>query len=216
MEEEQPLLKFSTPVKKVYLGGYIVASFTLIALTIAAVSLSEWYTYCYWDFGLVRANTFLKNSAFRSEDTISDVRADSCYGLKDTIEDACPDFCKFPLRFELAGALLILLTIVSILSQIFSTFYHFVRYRRLDFKLKSARFLVIFTFTLQFAAFMGYYFIAGFYALKDTKNTKSADLQGDETKHFEWKAGMGMYLTLVVLQFLLMIFGLIFTAKGFK
>lgn len=212
--DEEVLLKVSTPVSKKYLLIYIFSSILLIAFTIVAISLHDWFTYCYWNFGLVRASTFLHNSPFKNEDTISDVRADACYGLKDTTENECGKFCDFPTRFELGGAFILLFTIISVVSQTFTLFYHFLRYKRKDFKLGAIGFLICFTFALQFVGFIGYYFIAGFILIKNVSGHKRI---GDSLpKDFEWRAGMVIYLILFVLQLGLMIFGLIFTKRGFK
>ena len=210
---EQEFFKSPRPVRKLYLLLYIFSAISLIAVTITALSLHEWFTYCYWNFGLVRASTTQKDSAFKNQNTIADVRAGSCYGLKDTIQAECPSFCNFPTRFELGGAFIIILSIISIISQIFSVFYHFLRYKKADFQLSSINFLICFTFSLQFVGYLGYYFIGGFVSLKGTHNIR---LDSIDPTDFEWKAGNILFVILLVAQFSLMMFGLFFTSKAFK
>ena len=210
---EEDLIKNSTPVRKLYLLIYIVSSLVLIAMTIVSISLEEWFTYCYWNFGLTKASTILANSAFKNEQTIADVRKDACHGLKEEIQDECPHFCNFPTRLEVAGALILFLTIVSVISQIFSLFYHVVRYRRIDLRFSCIWFLILLTFLLQFSGFLGYYLIGGFVSMDSVTNK---EFQKDSPNDFEWKAGLIMYTTVLCLQFALMIFGQIFTRKGFK
>ena len=213
MQELDVLLKRSPPINQKYILVYILSSLALIVYSIVSVSMNQWYTYCFWDFGLVKAETILHNSPYKNEDTISDVRVDNCYGLKDTIERECPDFCDFPTRFEFAGAFILICTVISVIIQIFTSFYHFLRYKRRDFKKDNMMCLMIVIFILQFIGFIGYYFMAGFVSLKDVTTDQ---IGAYDANSFEWKAGMGMYISLFILQFGLMIFGLLFTRKGFS
>ena len=210
---EDAFIKGSSRVSKAFLIGYIVASVCLIALTITTISLERWFTYCYWDFGLTKATTILKDSAFKNEDTIADVRKDSCHGLKDEIQNECPDFCDYPTRIEIAGAIILFVTIVSVISQIFSLFYHILRLRRADFKLKSITCLIILSSCLQLVAFLAYYFISGFVKIDSVSNKK---IQKESPNDFKWKEGLILYTILVCLQFLLAVFGILTTRKGFK
>jgi hypothetical protein len=210
---EDGFIKKSTHVRKVYLLIYIISSLLLTALTITTISLEDWFTYCYWDFGLTKASTILKDSAFKNEDTIADVRKDSCHGLKDEIQNECPKFCDYPTRFEVAGALILFVSIVSVIPQVFSMFYHLLRYRRGDFKFRSITCLILLSFCLQFVAFLGYYFISGFVKIDSVSNEK---IQKKSPNDFEWKAGLILYVCLIILQFFLALFGMLITRKGFK
>lgn len=182
-------------------------------MTIISISLEEWFTYCYWNFGLTVASTTLSNSAFKNEQTIADVRKDACHGLKDEIQDECPHFCDFPTRFEIGGALILFVVIISIISQIFSLFYHVLRYRRMDIRFDCIWFLIALSFLLQFIGFIGYYFICGFIGMKSVTDKET---QKDSPNDFEWKGGLILYTIVWSLQFVLMVFGEIFTRKGFK
>jgi hypothetical protein len=216
LEEKSPT------VEKKYLLLYTIGSLVLIILTLISVSLDEWYTYCYWNFGLIKASTFIEGSAFRNEQVIADVRADACYGLKYTIELDCPNFCDYPYRFEFGGAFILLSTIIALIVQIFTFFHHLVKLRRPDFKQSNIAILMIVIFLLDFIGFIGYYFISGFVDLKSVDNVQDPDegvltqTSSNDPVNFEWKTGMPMYLVLIILQFFLMIFGIIFTRKGFS
>ena len=105
-------------------------------------------------------------------------------------------------------------TIISVVVQIFTLFYHFLRYKRRDYTHSSMTCLLCTAFTLQFVGFLGYYFIAGFISLKDVN--KSQKVGDEDPKDFKWLAGIPIYLSLFILQGGLMLFGLFFTRKGFK
>ena len=210
---EDGFIKESNRVNKGFLIGYIAANACLIAMTITTISLEKWFTYCYWDFGLTKVKTILKDSAFKNEDTIADVRKDSCHGLKDEIQRECPHFCDYPTRFEIAGAIIMFVTIVSVISQIFCLFYHVLRLRRADFKFRSITCLMVLSACLQLVAFIVYYFISGFINIDSVSNKK---IQKESPNDFEWKGGLILYTCLVCLQFILAVFGILTTRKGFK
>jgi hypothetical protein len=212
MEDELVKGESKAPVNKLWFSIYMLGSAALVAYTIVAVSLNQWFQYCYWQFGLIHADTFLKNSAFKSEDTISDVRADSCYGLKQTVESECPKFCDFPTYFEFAGFFILTFTILGIICQIFALFYHVLRFRRESVRVRFIVLLQGAPFVLEFVGFIGYYSIGRFYAIESTKDL---EIQNDRPKDFEWMGGMPIFVSVFVLQLGLMVLGIMKTRKTF-
>ena len=93
------------------------------------------------------------------------------HGLKDEIQRECANFCDYPTRFEVAGAIIMFVTIVSVISQIFCLFYHVLRLRRADFKFKSITSLMVLSPCLK-SGFLVYYFISGFIKINSVSNKK--------------------------------------------
>lgn len=96
----------------IYIAGVVV----LLILSVVALALNDWVTYCFYQFGLTKV--WLKNGDDLSGDTstIGDLRDVLCINeLESNIDHFCSGFCSNTLHMKHGGGAMLGLGIASIL-----------------------------------------------------------------------------------------------------
>lgn len=187
--------------------AYVFASTLIIIMKIIVLSLHEWFKYCWWDFALIYASTFMKFKNFQNESSISDVQNDSCGSIKSLVIDYCPGFCNQVVGFEKAGVTMMFFGIISILLEILCLAFHLWNFFKHSFRFKKIWAVIVmpkFLFALGFAVWYG---VTGPYSQKSVISS--------EAKDFSLEGGFYLAVCIVCYDFLLMLFGLLRTRKAF-
>ncbi|CAG9310372.1 unnamed protein product [Blepharisma stoltei] len=188
---------------------YISASAIIFILIIVDLALNRWFSYCWWDFGLIYAGTFTDFENLQNENSISDVKSDACGSLKGLIEGSCPDFCDYIDDFQSAGAVMVFSGIATLISIAACIFFHFLAFNRSAF-----RFRVMWVFLIMptFWYSLGYVIYLGVGKFGDIKSTSS---QRFKSENFEMKEGMILAIVVISLNVMLMAYSFIKTKRAF-
>jgi hypothetical protein len=122
--------------------GFILLQVASGVLLVVSCGLKHWFKYCWWHFGLVGAYTAYSDE-FNSEETVGDVYYDACGNAKVIVEDSCPHFCKYVQNFEIAGIVMVLATVLSLVSMVIILIIHIIWLCNQLFQFKAAFWIAI-------------------------------------------------------------------------
>lgn len=191
---------------------YTFASILTIVLKLTSLNLMSWYTYCWWDFGLISAKSFKHFNNFKNENFIIDVQNDACKSLRSLVNYYCSHFCDKIWDLENAGLAMIFLGSFSILFHMLCVSFHIWSYFYPSFKFRKIWVWLIFPTLLYFAGFLSFYFVVKPFDIKDFDG-----VNGDsyDRKNFEFLPAFYLAIATVVLDFSVMLYGLIKTLREF-
>jgi hypothetical protein len=116
---------------------FIVCSIIQMLSIAISMALHNWFSYCWWDFGLVYANSFTTFTNFNNEQTISDVNSDACQSLRILVEQNCPHFCDYLPKIEVGGIFMILFGTLSLIFYLVGILFHVWSFFKVQFKFKK-------------------------------------------------------------------------------
>lgn len=186
---------------------YLLASAVIIILKIVNISLSEWFKYCWWDFGLLDGSTFTSFKNFENESSISDVENDSCGSLKPLVLEYCPDFCDYVTNFNDAGLSMVFFSILSIITEMLCLAFHVWNYFKHSFRFKKIWVIIVIPKVLFALGFIVWYGVI--------KPNKIKKVNGQQSVDFTLEAGFYIAIVVIIYDILLMLFGLLKTRKEF-
>lgn len=191
---------------------YSFVSIITIVFKITTLSLLGWYKYCWWDFGLISAQSFKHFNNFKNENFIIDVQNDACKSLRSLTDQYCSGFCDKLWDLENGGLTMIFLASCSIMIHILCVSFHIWSYFYPSFKFRKIWVWLIFPTLLYFAGFLSFYFVIKPYDIKDFD-----DVKGDKFDRHNFELLPAFYLAIVtvVLDFSVMLFGLLKTLREF-
>jgi hypothetical protein len=137
---------------------YIIGSCVYLFCVLANLAVKDWARYCFWDFGLIRAECFTSISDFADESTILDVIGDTCGSLRPIIESICPNACTNIYNFAIAGGILMCFSAVSCFTTIICIFFHIRALLDSEIQIKTISFfmcLPFVSFTIGFLCYAG-------------------------------------------------------------
>ena len=196
MEREKPLIIYSA-VSTVYIVSVLIN-----------FAVRKWVSYCYWNFGLIYAETFTNINDFSGEDSIVDVIGDACGSLQTLIENTCPKACGYVENFNLAGTLMLCLSTLSILATTICIFFHLRVLSDSKIRLKTILLFMILPLVLYSVALLVYIGLGSFSSIKNDKVIEKNEAQG-----FKLKEGFYMACGNLGFCFCIFIYGLFVTKK---
>ena len=210
----------SEEINKLHVYINLLATVILSVFCVVDMALEDWFEYCYWNIGLVKANPF--GDYFSGESTIADAHDDACDSsdVKTIIEHLCPDLCDNLKHSELSGGFLITFGVFTIISFIFVFLLHLLL-------LCKKRVNMRFTWTLLFAPILfwllGFVLYCSIIQTSDIRGTKDIDdepnkktwkfLFGRSPSDFQMEGGMIFAIIILIFMAFHLAHGLIFTRR---
>ena len=187
---------------------YVISSFAIIILKIVDLALHNWFTYCWWDFGLIYGGTFTSFKNFQNENSINDVQNDACESIRALVSKYCPSFCEYISNFEEAGLAMMFFGVISIVAEViclafhlWNFFYHSFRFKKIWAIMALPKFLYILGFLIWFGV--------------SKPHSINSVHSGPRIEGFKFKEGFYLAIIILVLDMLLMLYGLLKTRKAF-
>lgn len=196
-------------VRKRHIIAYIVLSVVMIGCIVAEMAMFHWLRYCWWDFGLVHAESFTSFTNFDNEVDIADVYNDACKSLKHLVERNCPNFCDNIIKLEIGGISMLLCLVFALIFYVVCTAFHFWSFFKVQFKFPNIWiFFILPCFFYNLGAIL-YFFNINIWGL-DSPNTSRFD-----TKAPTVREGIYLALSAIPLSVFLAAYGLIKTREEF-
>ena len=187
--------------KRKYFTWYIIISIIYICSILINLGLPTWFQYCYWNFGLISANSFTDIKDFSEENLIVATQGDACGSLKDLISNYCSDVCNNIDNFRIGGILLICFSLASCISTSLCIFFFFRVLNDETLYLKSLSLFMFFPFIFLVAGFSTYV------GLCDFININSRGSFENISRKFSLKEGFYMAIWNFGLCFGILIYG---------
>lgn len=210
----------SEDINKLHVFINIVSTIVLSVFCVVDMALENWFEYCYWNIGLIKADPF--GDYFSGESTISDAHDDACdsHDIKTVIQDICPDLCDNLDNAKLSGGFLIAFGVLTILSFIFVFLIHVLLLCKKKVNMRFS-WTILFTPLLfwlgGFVLFCSIIDTSGIRSTKDIDdqpNKKSLEyLFGRSPSDFEMQGGMIFAIIIIIFMAIHLGHGLIFTRR---
>lgn len=198
----------SKQVKIIYSLSLIV----IIILKLIALSLRKWVEYCWWEFGLITAQTFKHFSAFDNENYVIDVQNDACKSLRPLTNHYCSGFCSHIEDIEVAGIAMLIMGHFSVVMQGLCLGFHIWNYIFPNFKFRRIWVWIIFPFIVYFSGFLTWYLVI---KPNDIDDFDSIDSKGFGRQDFKFKEAFYLAIATIVLDAGALVYGFVKTRKEF-
>ena len=210
-------------ISKGSLSLYLVVSLLTIGTTCVCLALQDWFTYCFWDWGLaqVSANQDLVSftSGVKTFDkgdtwTYNEFKSDFCSGVtKSAFEMACPKMCSYRSDVMEANFYMLAFGAFTLLVLAVNALLHFIALCKNGTKCSTMPVLLVLP-TLSFLAGFVVYIVLG--GMTDFKGTKGS-IGGMDTGAEDSELGPGIILgiVLIVVNSVLTVIGLVYTKHAF-
>ena len=93
---------------------FFISSVVCLLLGIIDLCLPTWFSYCWWDFGLIAAANTSIIKEFSGENTIADVQNDICGDLESLVERSCSSACSNVKNIRSAGLVMLVFGSISL------------------------------------------------------------------------------------------------------
>jgi hypothetical protein len=185
--EEQP--------SKIHIGIYITSVFILGVFCVIDLALHEWFDYCFWNIGLVYATSIFNESSLASAYT-------TCDDNRENIEMICPNACSNIQHFEIAGGMMITMSVFSLIGLILLAIMHIVLLcgKKINYR---------FAWLIMFVPFLTY--LGGLVIYCAIANT--VNLQTYYGPSFDMKGGMIFAIIIIIFMAVNLVHGIIFTRR---
>ena len=196
-------------VRKRHIMGFIVLSVVMVGCIIAELSMYNWLRYCWWDFGLLHAESFTTFSNFHNEQDITDVHSDACKSLKHLVERNCPNFCSNIPKLEIGGSSMLICSVLAIVFYIICIVFHFWSFFKVQFKFRRIWIFFILPCFFYNLGVILYFFNINIQDL-DSPNTSRFNTQAPTLKE-----GIYLAISIIPLSLILVAYGLLKTREEF-
>ena len=196
-------------VRKRHHMAFIIFSILIILATAVDLALHPWFRYCWWDFGLVYANSFTTYTILNNESTISDVNSDICESLKEFIDDICPEFCSYINSFQISGAFMIIFGTLSLIFNFVAILFHLWSFFKVQFKFQKISVFLVLPSCFYICGLIIFNCVLNFLNIKQPKTNNY------QTSSKEMKFGYTLSFIIAPFTVLLAIYGLAKTRIAF-
>lgn len=203
-----------------HVWAYLLLQLCVFILAIVNLSLSHWFSYCWWDFGLFTSHSFYDyDSQFASVTSISEVKSQVCdqQPARDFVQNFCPSFCSYVDNFEAAGIMMLCFALLGLVFTLVVIGLHLV----LLFKRRSGQeyeneLIVMWQVLPSLAYFIAFTLYLMACNLGYLEKVHTNDLEsGTEPINPEFGPGLSMGIAVTALFVLVTVYGLVTTRKEF-
>ena len=194
---------------------YFLLQLLVVALIFLAISVPEWFVYCWFQFGIGSARSVgIPGTDF--EEHLYVLHYTMCNWMPHSVPEAyCPGFCDSIKRLEHASGALLFFLVYSAALGLVSGVLHLYLSRIRDFQCPSIRLLIASPALMMLTGFGVYCVIAEFQQFEEVKG--SSDLCSDnQPSDFTPKWGLLLSVAMILLQLLTVLYGVVETSKMFK
>jgi hypothetical protein len=187
---------------KIGVIGYVAASAVFMASALANLFVPEWFRYCYWDFGLIRTETFTDISDFSQESSLTTIQGDACGSLQGVLEDTCSNLCAHIQNFRIANMFLLSFSTLSIFATGVCIFLHMRAFTDESVRYKNIGIFMCYPFVFYLAG------ICIFAGVGDFSNLKTSGSHPGPAENFSLRSGIYYAFGNLILNFSILVFGL--------
>lgn len=199
---------------------YLFLQLCVFILAIVNLSLSRWFSYCWWDFGLFSSHSFYDYDAqFTSGTSISEVKSDVCdqQPAKDFVQNFCPSFCKYIENFEAAGIMMLCFALLGLVFTLVVIGIHVVMLvKRRGGREYENELIVMWQILPSLAYFLAFtlYLIACDLSYLEKVHTNDLE-DGTEPVNPQLGPGFSLGIAVTALFILVTVYGIVTTRKEF-
>ena len=188
---------------------------SIVGLIILSLSVPDWFDYCWFQFSVSSAKSIsLSGSDF--EEHLYVLHYSLCQWMPDCVpEKHCPGFCNTVKRLEHASGALLFFMVYSAGLGLISAVLHLYITRVKNFQCPSIRLLIASPALMLVTGFGVYCVIADFGSIESVTQDHSL-CEGNSPKDFTPQWGLLLSASLVLLQVVTVVYGVIETSKRFK
>jgi hypothetical protein len=198
----------SKQVKLIYSLGLIC----VIILKTVAISLRKWQKYCWWEFGLITAQSFKHFSVFDNENFIIDVQNDACKSLKPLTKHYCNGFCDNIRKIEKAGLVMLIMGYLSVMMQLLCLGFHIWNYIFPTFRFRRIWVWIVFPQLVFLSGFLSWYLVI---KPADIESFHSIHSDDHDRSEFELKEAFYLAMATIVIDMGVTLYGLFKTREKF-
>lgn len=208
-------------ISKLHVLINLACSVILSVFVVVNLSLDDWFQYCYWKIGLIKADS--SESYFSGENSIKDAHDDACDSskIKDAMQELCPDLCDNLKNAELAGGFFIAFSVLTMIGLIFVLLLHILLLCKKKVNMRCAWLLLFVPLITWLGGFILYCSII---KTSDIRSTNNPEDQKNPLKYYEYvgthgsdnfemKGGMIFAIINIIFFAAHLAHGLIFTRK---
>jgi len=185
---------------------YLIGASVVGSLSFFNLVKKNWFSYCFWNFGLAEAETVEEisiglNKTYHAKQVfeLEELRADLCVQQDGYVEVYCPKFCDYIYDFQASGMIMVfcgVMTLIFVMVSVTSAILSYHSQGCCAFNPSPIPFVF-------YSLGVGVYF----FSVKMRSFEKTADMAGIPTIDYQVSHGFVFAGVLVIAHFLVMLYG---------